>query len=83
MVRYSLRIRDNDTLLPDDEEGQEFASLEAVRREAIESARQILSQAALRGEASSLNQTIEVLDEAGETILTVPVGRVIGTDAQS
>ena len=83
MARYSLRLRDNDILLPDDEEGQEFASLEAVRHEAIRSARQLLSYAALSGEAAGLNQQIEVLDEAGETVLTVPVGRVTGTEAQS
>ena len=77
------RIRDNDTLLPDDGESQEFATFEDARGEAIEGARQLLSQAARSGNAGSLDQFIEVLNEAGETVLTVPVGRVLGTEAQS
>ena len=48
-----------------------------------DSARQLLSQAALKGEAASLHQQIEVADERGHTILTVPVGHVTGTDAQT
>ena len=83
MALYFIRVRDEGTLLPDEDEGQEFATLEDVRREAIEGARQILSQAALSGKAASVNLQIEVLDEAGKTVLTVPVGRVTGTRAQS
>jgi hypothetical protein len=60
MPRYFFHLRDGATLLPDDGEGQEFASLKAARREAIESARQILSEAALSGLAGSLNHQVEV-----------------------
>ena len=83
MARYFLRLRDGDTLLADDGEGQEFKSMAAVRREAIDSARVILSEAARSGKAGSLNQRIEVLDEAGATVLTVPVGHAVGTKTQS
>ena len=83
MPRYFLRLRDGDTLLPGDGEGQEFATLEGVRLEAMESARQILSEAALSGQAGSLNHQIEVTDETGRTILTMPVGHATGTDTQS
>jgi hypothetical protein len=83
MSHYFLRLRDGDTLLPDDGEGQEFANMEAVRLEAIESAREILSEAALSGKAGSLRQQIEVSDEAGQTILTIPVGHAAGTESQT
>jgi hypothetical protein len=82
MTLYFLRLRDGDTLLPDDGEGEEFASLDEVRTDAIESARQILSAAVLSGTAASLNQQIEAVDERGKTILTVPVGRAVGTETQ-
>jgi hypothetical protein len=82
MALYFLRLRDGNTLLPDDGEGKEFAGLDEVRSDAIESARQILSAAVLNGTAASLNQHIEVVDERGKTILTVPVGRAVGTETQ-
>jgi hypothetical protein len=83
MAFYFLRLRDGDKLLPDDGEADEFASLDAVRTEAIQSARQLLSEAALSGKGAGLNQTVEVMDEGGKTVLTVPVGRVVGTDTQT
>jgi hypothetical protein len=82
MAFYFLRLRDGDTLLPDDGEGEEFASLDDVRSAAIESARQLLSAAVLNGSAASSNQHVEVVDEAGKTILTVSVGRAVGTETQ-
>jgi Domain of unknown function (DUF6894) len=83
MTCYFILLREGDTLLPDDGEGQEFASFDAVRREAIESARHLLSQAALSGEAGRLNQTIEVQDETGKIVLSVPVGHATGTEVQT
>jgi len=82
MRRYFFHLRDGDTLVQD-EEGQEFSDLEAVRLEATASAREILSEAARTGTAGSLHLQIEVADEAGRTILTVPAGRVTGTVSQS
>ena len=82
MALYFLRLRDGDTLLPDDGEGEEFASLDDVRSAAVESARQLLSAAVLNGTAASLNQHIEVADEGGRMILAVPVGRAVGTETQ-
>jgi hypothetical protein len=83
MARYFFWIKASGTPLADDEGGQEFATPEAVRHEAIETARQILSDAARSGKAASLNLVVEVLDETGEMVLTVPVGHAIGTEAQS
>jgi hypothetical protein len=82
MPRYFFNIR-QDKLLLEDDEGEEFANLDAARQEAIASAREILSEAAFSGEAASLDRKIEVADEAGETVLTIPIGRVTGTETQS
>ena len=82
MARYFFHVRDGDTLLKDDEECQEFPNLEAVRREAIQAAREILSQAALRGTAGSLNLQIEVVDQSGRTVLIMPVGHATAPDTQ-
>jgi hypothetical protein len=83
MARYFFHVRDGDNLLPDDGEGQEFPNLEAVRLEAIEGARDILSEAALNGAAGSLRQQIEVTDESGRTVLTMPIGHATGTESQA
>jgi hypothetical protein len=83
MTRYFFRLRDGDMLLPDDGEGQEFKTMAAVRREAIDSARAILSEAALSGKAGNLDQQVEVMNEAGTTVLTVPVGHAVGTETQT
>jgi uncharacterized protein DUF6894 len=83
MPRYFFHLRDGDTLLEDDGEGQDFASLEAVRLEAIEGARQILSEAALSGRAASLHQQIEVTDETGRTVVIMPIGRATDTESQT
>jgi hypothetical protein len=82
MARYFFHLRNGDTLLPDDE-GEELRDLEAARSYAIESARQLLSQAALSGTAASLHQLIQVLDEGGQTVLAIPVGHATGTDTQT
>ena len=83
MPRYFFHLRDGATLQRDDEEGEELRDLGAVRSYAIDSARQLLSQAVLSGKAGSLNQQIEVLDERGQTVLTIPVGHATGTDTQT
>jgi len=83
MTWYFIRVRDHGKLLPDDGEGQEFSSLEDVRHEAIESARQILSQAILRGAAdTAIDQHILVFDEHGTTVLTIPVRQAGGMPSQ-
>ncbi len=83
MARYFFHVRDGDTLLSDDEEGEELPNLEAVRLEAIEGARGILSEAARSGTAASLRLQIEVMDEFGRTILTMPIGHATGTESQT
>jgi hypothetical protein len=82
VARYFLLLRDGNELLPDDGDGQEFATLDAMRKEVTESARQILGAAVLKGTAASLNLQIEVVDGGGKTVLIVPVGRAVGTETQ-
>ena len=65
------------------EDGHELPSLHAVRHEAVESARELLSDAARRGKAGSLNLQIEVMDESGRTVLIMPVGHATGTESQN
>ena len=55
MARYFFHLRDGERLLSDDD-GEELRDLGAVRSYAIDSARQLLSQAALSGTAASLHQ---------------------------
>ena len=83
MARYRFRVRDGGTLLEDDGEAEELPNLKAVRLQAIESARQILSSAALSGTAGNLHQQIEVMDASGRTVLTMPVGNAVGTESQT
>ena len=83
MPQYYFRVRDGGSLLPDDGASQEFATMEEVREEAVESARQLLSNAVLSGKAGSLDQQIEVMDQTGGLLLTVAVGRAIGTETQT
>ena len=45
MPQYYFRVRDGGSLLPDDGASQEFATMEEVREEAVESARQLLNNA--------------------------------------
>ena len=82
MTRYFFHVRDGDRLLLDDE-GEELPDLVAARSYAIESARQLLSQAVLNGTAGSVRQLIQVLDEGGQTVLAIPVGLATVTESQT
>ena len=83
MPRYFFHVREGDVLLPDDDEGQELQSVKEAQQEAIQTARELLSEAALAGRAASLNYQIEVVDEGGVTVFVMPVGRVTGTNSQA
>ncbi len=83
MPRYWFNVRDRNELLLDDQEGCVLPNLEAVKADAVEAARQILCAAALSGTAASLRVQIEVFDEAGRTVLIMPVGYAIGSESQT
>ena len=83
MALFFFGLCDSGTLLQDDSEGEELRDIKMARRYAVESARQLLSEAALAGKAASLRQQIEVQDETGRTVLTIAVGHAADTDTQS
>ena len=75
MPRYFFHVCEGDKRIVADRDGLTFESMEEVRREAIESARAAHDVATMGGTAASAHYQIEVTDAAGETILTMPVGR--------
>ena len=83
MPRYWFNVRDGNVLLPDSPKGCELLTLEAVKRDAVQAARLILCAAALCETAASLKVQIEVVDEAGDTVLIMPVGHAAGSESQT
>jgi len=83
MAKYFFHLTDGSAGLFKDEEGEDLPSLEAAQTYAVESAREILSEAALSGKAGGLNQQIEVPDESGAIVLRILVGRAVDTDSQA
>ena len=83
MPRYWFHVRDGDNLILDAPGGCELPNLEAVKKNAVWGARQILCAAALRGTAARLQVQIEVVDKAGQTILIMPVGHATGSESQT
>ena len=70
MPRYFFHIRQGDTTIPDDE-GIECESLDAVREEALQGARQIMSDAILGGELGE-NRTLVIKDTKGDIVHELP-----------
>lgn len=68
MPRFFLSLRDGE-FLPDDE-GQEFADLDAARDTALRGAREIMAEDVKRG-VLSLNDSVEITDENGTRVATV------------
>ena len=83
MPRYWFNVRDGNDLLLDDPEGCQLSNLKAVKEDAVLAARHILCAAALTGVAASLQVQIQVVDEAGKTVLIMPVGHAIGSESQT
>jgi len=69
MPRFFFNLRDGDELR--DEEGLILADAEAVREEALRNARDIMAEEVRHGHLC-LKDKIEVADEAGEPVLTLP-----------
>jgi hypothetical protein len=63
-----------------DEEGTELPSLDAARLEALQDARGLMSSAILDGRDISGGGRIEVLDENGQLLLTIPFAEAITPD---
>lgn len=68
--RYFFHIQDG-TKTVWDREGVELKNLDEVREEAMQSAREIMNEQVLKGEAPK-ERVFIVEDEKGETVLTFP-----------
>jgi hypothetical protein len=75
MPRYFFHVREGRDLNRDGE-GQEFADVEAARREAINSVREILGEKLLHG--GVLNQrSIEIADQTGHVVDVITAREVL------
>jgi hypothetical protein len=70
MARYHFHLHECGTVIPD-EEGLEKPDLESVRQEALMSARELMCNE-MRSGKLCLGCRIEVQDEAGRVVLTLP-----------
>lgn len=66
MPRYFFHVREGSDLNRDGE-GQDFADVEAARREAIASVREIMGEKLLHGGALN-HRSIEIADETGHVV---------------
>lgn len=77
MTRFYLHIAAGRLIR--DEEGEEFATLDDAVGEAIQSARSLLREAIREGRLP-LNDRIEITDERGHLIRTVPFREAVRID---
>jgi hypothetical protein len=79
MPRYFFHIRDAGDLI-EDEEGRDLPDLNAAREEARLSAQDIVAEK-MRADEIVTTEAIEIADETGTVVETVPLVSVIGSDA--
>lgn len=75
MPRYFFHVRDG-TEISCDPEGQMLADLEAAKREAVNSAREMIGERVLHGGAVN-GRTIEISGEDGKVLATINTGEVL------
>jgi hypothetical protein len=78
MPRYFFHVRDGDTLHRDTA-GRDLANTKVVLNEAQQFAAGALREAAVRGQDASVH-ILEVVDERGEQVVTLPFVRSIEDD---
>jgi hypothetical protein len=71
MPRYYFHLTTGGEVLSDDD-GSDLIDVDAAREEGLKAAREILSQSLVAGGQLDLTQQIDVADEAGRTLLTIP-----------
>jgi hypothetical protein len=80
LTRYYFNIvKSHETV--HDLEGSELLSLEDARAHAIEDARVLMSMAVLQGFDIS-SRTIEIIDDRGDVVLTVPFRDALTAEAE-
>lgn len=80
MPRYFFHIHDD--LDFQDEEGMELANPPAARAAALAGARGIMSEQVQKGHLS-LHHRIEVEDEEGDAVLTLPFGEAVVIETEA
>ena len=81
MPRYFFHIHDADGIVPD-EEGSQCDSMEAVRTEALLSARELLANDAKSGRLR-VDRRFEITDESNRVVLTVPFADAVRPDREA
>jgi CheY-like chemotaxis protein len=79
MQHYFLHIRNGDTRVVDPD-GGDFADLASAKAEAIESARELISQCVLNGRPLGLHRVFEIVDRNGQMLAAVPFSEAIAAD---
>ncbi len=79
MHQYFLHIRNGDAR-HDDLDGGYFADLASAKVEAVEGAREIISECVLSGLPMGLHRVFEIVDGNGQILATVPFSEAIATN---
>lgn len=77
--RYFMNVRYRDRLYRD-EEGDVLPEVEAVRAHAIQCAQDLVEKARMDAIRNWFDCALEVTDEAGRIVLTIPFGPGSGED---
>jgi hypothetical protein len=75
MPRYYINFQSGDQLAKDDE-GIELPSLEAARKAALISAREIIADE-IKADAKSPLRAVVITDENGQDLLTIPAKDIL------
>jgi hypothetical protein len=79
MPRYFLKLTSKTgSKMPNDPEPQKHANIEAARAEAVEGIREMAAEAILSGRPDLPIETIDITDEDGELLVSVPVSEALG-----
>ncbi|HWT12628.1 MAG TPA: hypothetical protein VN231_07735 [Allosphingosinicella sp.] len=78
-VRYYFNIFDDVSVV--DEEGQELPDEAAARREAVRGGRELMCDQVRQGRLN-LSHRIEVADEQGRVVLTLPFGALVKIEGE-
>ncbi len=79
MPKFTFNILDHKAYLPDPQ-GTDLPDVVAARRQAVQSAREILVDGAARGDDRT-GWTVVVMDEADRTVLTLPFREALASEA--
>jgi hypothetical protein len=68
---YFLHLRDGNDFFHDPD-GSPAVNLDAARREALATARSLMSQEVVASGRTGIHRRFEIADESGQTVLVVP-----------